>query len=322
MRKTVVPGVMAWLIMLGGTVEVRAEYRFGEIWGYLMKGEEAHLNSDAPITDIGYFSAQVNTIGRIGGTIARPKLNTRPGIRQRIHLVISAPANSTLMYFCLSKNPRTRAGLMSDILRVSQPFDGVQIDFETMRPQEKAAYISFLAELKRTLPAGKVLSVAVPARLELKQDAFSYAGIAAVVDKVLVMAYDEHWRTGAPGPIASANWCRQVCTFARRHIPAHKLIMGLPLYGRIWQKDQVARALKYSETLALWEKEKPPVKRLPGETPYFEYMTQVTAAVYFEDVRSLSQKLSLYQQAGVQQVGFWRIGQGPAKLWGQLTVDN
>ncbi len=321
MRKSVVQGVMG-LVIFVGWVDAQAQYRFNQIWGYLMKGEETRLTRAAPITDIGYFSAQVNTIGRIDGSIARPKLAAKPGIRQRVHLVISAPASPTLIYFCLSKSPRTRAGLISDIIRVSQPFDGVQIDFESMRAQEKAAYISFLAELKRMLPAGKMLSVAVPARTELKQDAFSYAGIATVVDKVLVMAYDEHWRTGAPGPIASAQWCRQVCSFARRNIPAHKLIMGLPLYGRIWQKDKVARALKYPETLALWEKQKPLVKRLPGDTPYFEYATRVTAAVYFEDVRSLTNKLSLYQRAGIQQVGFWRIGQGPAKLWNELAVDN
>lgn len=309
----VICSVLLLIGPVGATLPAGAEtLRFKEAWGYLMKGEEKHFTGDEPLTDIAYFSARLNAIGRLDGKILPPKL---PGPKRRIHLVISAAASPTLMYFCLSRDPRTRDGLMEDILRLAEPFEGVQIDFESMRPQEKAAYLTFLAELKHKLPKKKVLSVAVPARTKLQKDAFSYAGIAAVADKVVVMAYDEHWRSGEAGPIASAQWCQKVCAFARQQIPPQTLVMGLPLYGRVWQKEPVARALKYPQTLQLWEQNKPVVKRLPDDTPFFEYRTTVTAAAYFEDVKSLTKKLSLYQRAGVRAVGFWRIGQGPAELW-------
>ena len=189
-----------------------------------------------------------------------------------------------------------------------------------MRSQERGDYISFLSEIRRKIGSAKVLSVAVPARTKLTQDAFSYAGIAAMVDRVLVMAYDEHWRTGAPGPIASTKWCGNVCRFAQQQIPASKLVMGLPLYGRLWQKEKVARALKYQDTLKLWEQGKPPVKRMSDDIPHFSFKQSVTGEVYFEDVKSLSNKLSLYQRKGVKSVGFWRIGQGPNGLWKTLVV--
>ena len=59
----------------------------------------------------------------------RPKLR---GPKRRIHLVISAAASQTLMYFCLSRDPTTRDALMGDILRLAEPFDGVQIDFSKL----------------------------------------------------------------------------------------------------------------------------------------------------------------------------------------------
>lgn len=296
-------------------------YAFKEVWAYLMKGEEKYVTGEEPITDLCYFSARLNDVGRLDTVIQPPKLPRAPGTTRRTHLVISAPASKTLMYFCLNKDYATREGLISDILRLGAPFDGVQIDFEAMRPEERSFYISFLATLKRRLGSNKILSVALPARTGPKDDAFDYRAIAGAVDRVLVMAYDEHWRTGPPGPIASAAWCEKVTRFATEMISNQKLIMGLPLYGRVWQKDSKARALKYPETLKLWEAEgKPRVRRTVDQTPFFEFNDKVGMAVYWEDQKSLGTKLRLYQRSGLQGVGFWRMGQGPAALWSELRI--
>lgn len=293
---------------------------FTETWAYLMKGEEKYITGDEALTDIGYFSARVNDIGRLETVIPRPSLPGRVK-HARIHLVISAPANKALMYFCLTRDRQTRSDLIADIVAYTRPFDGVQIDFEVMRPEERTAYLSFLSEIRRKLPPNKVLSVAVPARTAVTNDAFPYGSIAAIVDRVIVMAYDEHWRTGPPGPVASIGWCKRVCQFSKTHIPGHKLIMGIPLYGRLWQRESVARALKYPDTLALWKENKPPVKREAGKIPYFEIKRTVNGVAYFEDTQSLNEKLSLYKGQGITGVGFWRVGQGPSALWTILATE-
>ena len=295
---------------------------FSQIWGYVFKGEERSLTGFETISDVGYFSAAVNDIGRLDQPPARPSFSDKTGCLQRIHLVISAPANRSLMYWCLAKDLQTREGLIRDIVAAGREFDGVQIDFESIRPQEGQAYLTFLKDLKAALPAGKVLSVAVPARTKRQEDAYDYSAIGAIADKVLVMAYDEHWRTGAPGPIASNEWCRKVCRFAGQSVPSDKLVMGLPLYGRVWQVDEVARALRYPDTLDLIKRcEKNPSRTEDG-VPFFQFQTTVKAEVYYEDLTSLTAKLRLYRDEGMEAVGFWRVGQGPAALWMRLSVGE
>jgi len=301
-------------------------FRFRRVWAYVCRGEEKDLAGSEPITDIAYFSVVVNDIGRLDGPdaegTARPALSGRPGLKRRVHLVVSAPANRSLMYWCLARDLQTRTGLTQDIVAAAAEFDGVQIDFETIRPEEGQAYLSFLKGLKAVLGPGKVLSVAVPARTKRQEDAYDYAAIAAIADTVLVMAYDEHWRTGTPGPIASVDWCQRVCRFAKQHIPSDKLVMGLPLYGRVWQEDNLARALTLDQTQGLLKSLSKSSSRDKDGTPFFEYWQPAKLSVFYEDMESLSAKLALYRGEGVGAVGFWRIGQGPTDLWRRLSLED
>ena len=40
---------------------------FREIWAYVIDGQEAALKSGLPVTDIGYFAADVNILGELTG---------------------------------------------------------------------------------------------------------------------------------------------------------------------------------------------------------------------------------------------------------------
>jgi spore germination protein len=295
---------------------------FREVWGYVYKGEDRVLTGSEPITDISYFSAVVNDIGRLDEPPARPAFPNAPGRFRRVHLVVSAPANRSLMYWCLARDLPTRDGLIRDIVSASRDFNGVQIDFEGIRPQERPAYLSFLTDLKASLPAGKVLGVAVLARTTKQDDAYDYPAIAAIADRVVVMAYDEHWRTGTPGPIASLAWCQRVCLFARQNIPSNKLVMGLPLYGRAWQVESLAQALTADQTQRILKSQAKIPLRAEDGTPFFEYQQPATLKVYYEDLQSLTAKLSMYHDQGVEAVAFWRVGQGPQQLWQKLDVAN
>lgn len=288
---------------------------FREVWAYLMRGEEKELTGTEPITDLCYFSVSMTREGRITEKVARPDVTMRGGARPAVHLVVAELANQALMHFALNPRYGVRPLLLEDIRRVSEGFDGVQIDFEMLHREDAELFFDFLAELRKVLPAGQELSIALPARTKLVAGPYDYTRIAPLVDRVIVMAYDEHWSTSAPGPVASLPWCAAVADYARSVIPAEKIVMGLPLYGRAWQDKRLARALRFSGVQGLAAEKQAPRNYAPEVGAWFEYPESVTVTVFYDDRHTLMEKLRLYEGKGVGAVSFWRIGQGPPGLW-------
>ncbi len=291
---------------------------FSEIWAYLVRGEESYLAGTEPITDVCYVGAYLSRNGRIAGTIPRPSVTTQGGVKPRIHLVVPETSNMALTHFAVDPRYGVMPLLVEDIFRVAAEFDGVQIDFEAVARDDAGVFRDFLRALRSALPAGTMLSIAVPARTKTIADAYEYSLIAPIVDRMVVMAYDEHWSTSAPGPVASLPWCANIVDYAKTALPLEKLVMGLPLYGRAWQDKQLARALRFDKVQDLVAESASAPGYATDAGPSFTYTETVVVTVYYDDIRSILDKLRLYQGRGVGAVSFWRIGQGPAELWSSI----
>ena len=159
------------------------------------------------------------------------------------------------MHFCLDPQFRLRDDLITAIAAAAEPYDGVQIDFETVSASDSDSFYEFLSILKKKL-GSKTFSVALPARTRNVGDAFDYAKISSIADRIIVMAYDEHWSGSAPGSIASLEWCRKVSAYSRSIIPPSKLVMGLPFYGRAWATANPAKAYRFFGYFAAHQREK------------------------------------------------------------------
>ena len=204
---------------------------FTEVWAYLVAGREFALDINLPITDLVYFGAEVNLYGELTEIPNFRNIAHFPG---RKHFVAQSNGRA-LTHFVLREGSPERQALIRDLLAASRPYDGLQINFEYVPIRAGAPFLSFLRELRAGLPEEKMFTIAIAARTRtLQSDVYDYATIAPLVDRVLVMAYDEHWSTSSPGPIASMGWCHRVATHALNVIGPEKLIMGLPFYGRTW----------------------------------------------------------------------------------------
>ncbi|OHD12283.1 MAG: hypothetical protein A2Z96_01115 [Spirochaetes bacterium GWB1_48_6] len=290
---------------------------FREIWAYLLKGEESFLAASMPVSDLCYFSAEINAYGELVGV---PDIKKLASYKGRKHLVVAELGSYSLTHFCLDPVYLVRDALIQSILDAATPYDGVQIDFEAIPVRDRENFVEFLMLLKNGL-GKKALSVALSARLSESGDVLGYVRIAEIVDRIIIMAYDEHWSTSVPGPVASMEWSGRVVAYAISKIVTSKLVMGLPFYGRAWGDIKSDRAYKFSAISSLLKEKKISSVSREGNVPWFRYEELVTVDVYYDDVESLSQRLRLYRDAGVGAVAFWRLGQEDGAVWERLRSD-
>ena len=299
----------------GETLPVSA---FGEIWAYVVAGREAALRPGLPLSDIGYFGADVDSYGSL---VEVPNRKNLPAFSGRVHMVVKCDSRS-LTHFVLVPGSAERKALIADLAAAAKNFDGLQIDFENVPQRDGGTFLSFLTELRAAL-GNKIFTIALPARTKkLNNDVYDYEKILPLVDRILVMAYDEHWSTSAPGPVASLSWCRNVAAYSMKAIGREKLIMGLPFYGRAWGDVNPSQAYVYTGIERLINDHKITGIRRENGIPNFEYKIPVSVKVYYDDEYSLSARMEMYRALGVTAIGFWRLGQETPAVWDIIKLGK
>lgn len=232
------------------------------------------------------------------------------------------------------KDPKTRGAASGSIVWILKEYgyDGVNVDFENIDPALRNEYVAFLAELAQKMRgSGKLLTVCVPGKThDAPKDrwagAFDYAKIGRIADKVVIMAYDEHWIGGDPGPIASINWVQSVVEYATRTISPDRILLGLAAYGYDWPTSDgravgmgrmlgepyLAEVARSSRAAIIWDDR--------AQVPYFKYWRGTQErTVYFENKYSAAFKLELARKFGLGGVAVWRLGLEDPGLWRLLS---
>jgi len=290
---------------------------FREIWAYVVAGREAALVKDLPLSDIGYFGAEVDSYGKLTDLPTRSKISF-PG---RVHLVVACNSRS-LTHFVLVPGSKERKELIADLLAATRNYDGLQIDFENIPAKDGDTFLTFLKELRAGL-GNKMFTIALPARTKkISNDVYDYEKIAPHVDRILVMAYDEHWSGSKPGSVASIQWCKNVAEYSLSAIGREKLIMGLPFYGRSWGDYNPSRALIHSTTEGIINERNVTEITREDYVPTFNYDITVSVKVYYEDEHSLSARMEMYRAMDVAAIGFWRLGQETPEVWKIIELEQ
>ena len=146
-------------------------------------------------------------------------------------------------------NESRRATLVKSIrdLVAKYNYDGIDLDFEKFYAKGetranwvamKPNWVSFIKELSTALHAdGKLLSVTTPpdfdpATKRAGNWVYAWGEIGPLIDRLRIMAYD--YSTTTAGPIGPLDWTEDAVKFAVTQMPASKVFVGIPGYGRDW----------------------------------------------------------------------------------------
>ncbi|HKU26383.1 MAG TPA: polysaccharide deacetylase family protein, partial [Candidatus Sulfotelmatobacter sp.] len=204
-------------------------------------------------------------------------------------------------------------------------YRGLMIDFEAFPAKGQPGYVALLQELGSELHTrGMKLYVAV----QPHNSEFDYPAIAAAVDGVVLMNYDEHYPGGKPGAVASQDWFLDNLKFARTVIPKEKIICAIANYGYDWvlkpKNGKLPAGMHDTSPVSVqdaWLEARDSDEDINFDddamNPHFSYLDErnLRHEVWFVDGVTALNHMRVAQSMGIQTFALWRLGSEDRSLW-------
>ncbi len=215
---------------------------------------------------------------------------------------------------------------------VKYQLDGINIDFENMKQEDKEMFSRFMIELTpRLKEIGKVTSVDVtaPDGGETWSMCFDRHVLGKVTDYIIFMAYDEYGVSSTKaGTTAGYDWVKLSLNkfLQTEEIDPNKIILAVPFYTRVWTTDGQGKVT--SKTIAMKNIE----KTIPEDAEkqwddklkqnYVEYTEKGNKKqIWIEDIESLKAKISLVKENSLAGIGSWQKGMELDEVWKMIQEE-
>lgn len=236
--------------------------------------------------------------------------------------------DSDLIHLLLSSEDLQNT-LITNILEIlkGKKYKGLDIDFEYIYPEDKDLYNNFLNKIHSILNnTGYFLTTAVAPKTSNEQSgilysAHDYSFHGKVADHVILMTYEWGYSYSEPMAIAPINGVERVINYAVTEIPSNKILMGIPNYGYDWEIPHVkgtrAQSIGNNEAVNLARINHVNIKYdEKSQAPYFDYREDNQEhQVWFEDARSINEKLMLVKRFDLAGVSYWTIDRYFPQNW-------
>lgn len=124
---------------------------------------------------------------------------------------------------------------------ISDKAAGLVIDFEDLPANAQPDLVAFLNSARdRCRRHGWLLAVTAP----VSNPDWDLPRLAGASDRVILMAYDEHWQSGAAGPIASRSWFTAAVRRAIAQIAPTKAVVAIASYAYDWPVGESRRSCR------------------------------------------------------------------------------
>ncbi len=307
------------------------------VWDYYSQVASAPDRTDTQIDGVNVVSPSFFNIDKNGklteniGSRGQAYLEWARQNNRKIWPMVQNSGDSTMIDTTskIMNSYTKRKELIESIINVCIKYklDGINIDFENMRKEDKDLYSRFIIELEPSMKElGLVVSVDVtaPDGSDTWSLCFDRHVIGDVADYIIFMAYDEYGESSTKsGTTAGYDWVELGLKkfIETEEIEPGKIILGVPLYTRLWTEDSSGKVLKKS-VISMKDIE----NTIPSDVErkwddklkqyYVEYKDgNNTNKMWIEDLKSLKEKLGLISEYQLGGLASWEKGMETDDVW-------
>lgn len=235
----------------------------------------------------------------------------------------------------LLNNPAAKENLIKNLIRLVKlrNADGVNIDLEIVGVAQRDSLTKFMNQLGDRFHAeipGSRVSIALPA---IQWTEVFMVKQMTSVDDFFIMGYDYHYAgSEKAGPVAplkassyyywgsTLNSTYSVNWYLNKGVPADKLFLAVPYYGRQWATasgtvPSATQNSKVSSVSKAYDIAKIEAERYgrqwssEGGVPYYTYQNSSGQwfQVFYDDAESLGLKYDLVNQKNLAGIGIWAL---------------
>jgi spore germination protein YaaH len=201
-------------------------------------------------------------------------------------------------------------------LVAQQGYRGIVLDFETQSPADIELAVNVARSIADSAKqhGASTTSIALPATDTI---AYPTRAFLAAVDYAVIMLYDEHWSTSAPGPIATTDWARRALARRIADVGASRVIAALPVYGYLWKPNQPAQPVGFDEATRLALEANVEMVRDPSSLS-LHAIQPGGWELWMSDAELLAALRAEVEALGVMRVALWRLGLEDPRVWSAL----
>jgi len=198
------------------------------------------------------------------------------------------------------------ASRVGDIVRQGR-YSGVVIDLEDQSRGDTAILVAAIRSIGSAArrAGATTVAVAIPAA---DTAAYPTRLLFPAADVAVVMLYDEHWSTSAPGPIATPDWVRRTLAQRVADVGADRLVAALPLYGYLRRGSQAGAPMSFADARRAAAQANVELQRDPSSTSLHAIQPSVWE-LWMTDAELLRVLVDQVMGLGVNRIALWRLGQ-------------
>jgi len=216
---------------------------------------------------------------------------------------------------------RERLAKQLEQFAASQHEPGIVVDFEEVPVESQENFQHFIHDLSVALHAANLtLMVALPAA----DWSYDYKYFASQADAIILMNYDFHWPSSAPGPVVAQDWFVRNLDNILKIVPPEKIVMGIANYGYDWPSktktdpNPVAQAVTFQQAvITAVESESDIEFDNDSLSPHYSYEDEknVVHNVWMLDGVTAYNELRASERTHVQGTALWRLGMEDPSIW-------